>query len=148
MILMFQGLDLMDPSSRMLNWRFSLFLLLSTILLLVPISFSFALTLHSDTSTRSQTRFIFIRIALVLLPVGLFLSLLSYIPLPAALSSYSPLSAVTCRLVVLGTTILGLLSGLGAVSGAWGVLGRQAPLSSASSIATAEHALDRVRTDL
>ncbi|EGN94633.1 hypothetical protein SERLA73DRAFT_125570 [Serpula lacrymans var. lacrymans S7.3] len=38
MILMFQGLDLMDPSSRMLNWRFSLFLLLSTILLLVPIS--------------------------------------------------------------------------------------------------------------
>ncbi|KAH7882056.1 Abscisic acid G-protein coupled receptor-domain-containing protein [Phlebopus sp. FC_14] len=85
-----------------------------------------------------------------LLPVSLFLFSLSFIPLPPDLGAPSPLSAsaVTARLVVLGTTVLGVLSGLGAVNGAWMVVSSRAALPSASSLVSAENALERVRGDL
>ncbi|KAF9239455.1 Abscisic acid G-protein coupled receptor-domain-containing protein, partial [Melanogaster broomeanus] len=73
---------------------------------------------------------------------SLFIFVLSFIPLPADFTSYNPLTATTARLVVLGTTILGILSGFGAVNGAMG------SIPSASSIASAEIALERVKSDL
>ena len=71
-----------------------------------------------------QSRALPIRIAFALAPVVLINFALSYIPLPAELFSDSPLTTVTARLVTMGTTILGLLSGFGAVGGAWGIMNR------------------------
>ncbi|KIJ61204.1 hypothetical protein HYDPIDRAFT_31508 [Hydnomerulius pinastri MD-312] len=100
-------------------------------------------------TSRSETpNFLNVRAITFLLPVALFIFALSFIPLPADLTSYNPLTATTARLVVLGTTILGLLSGFGAVTGAWGTFARKASVPSASSIASAESALDRVKYDL
>lgn len=68
-----------------------------------------------------QSRALPIRVAFALAPVALINFALSYIPLPAELLSHNPLTTVTARLVTMGTMILGLLSGLGAVGGAWGI---------------------------
>lgn len=144
-MLMCQGLDWLEPSIRLLSWRIALFLLLFTILLLVPISFSLILTYRPGFV---QSRALPIRIAFALAPVALFVFALSYIPLPAELLFRNPLTAVTARLVTLGTTVLGLLSGLGAVSGAWGIINWSRSIPSASSIASAENALERVKNDL
>jgi hypothetical protein len=54
-----------------------------------------------------------------LVPVVLYLFALSYIPLPEALSSSDIMTAALSRLIVLGTIILGLLSGFGAISSSW-----------------------------
>ncbi|KAG6335819.1 hypothetical protein ID866_3277 [Astraeus odoratus] len=64
------------------------------------------------------------------------------------MTSHTHLAATIARLVVVGTTILGLLSGLGAVNGAWGAFVRQTYIVSPSSIASAETALERVKADL
>lgn len=61
----------------------------------------------------------------ILFPVASFVFFLSFIPLPVGLMSHNPLMINTARLVVLGTTILGLLSGLGSVNGAWSAFVRQ-----------------------
>jgi uncharacterized membrane protein (DUF4010 family) len=80
------------------------------------------LLIVTDNPGFVQSRALPIRVAFALAPVALFVFALSYIPLPAELLSHNPLTAVTARLVTLGTTVLGLLSGLGAVSGAWGII--------------------------
>ncbi|KAG2031135.1 Abscisic acid G-protein coupled receptor-domain-containing protein [Suillus americanus] len=147
-MLMCQGLDWLEPRIRLLSWRIALFLLLFTILLLVPISFSLILTYRPDNPGFVQSRALPIRVAFALAPVALFIFSLSYIPLPAELLLHSPLTAVTARLVTLGTTVLGLLSGVGAVSGAWGIINRSRSIPSASSITSAENALERVKNDL
>ncbi|KAG2131647.1 Abscisic acid G-protein coupled receptor-domain-containing protein [Suillus clintonianus] len=147
-MLMCQGLDWLEPRIRLLSWRTSLFLLLLTILLLIPISFSLILTYRPDNPGFVQSRALPIRVAFGLAPVALFIFALSYIPLPAELLLDNPLTAVTARLVTLGTTVLGLLSGLGAVSGAWGIVNWSRSTPSASSIASAENALERVKSDL
>lgn len=59
------------------------------------------------------------RIILALLPVSLYLLFLSYIPLPIGLKNPDYTTAALSRLIVLGTTVLGLLSGFGAVSNSW-----------------------------
>jgi hypothetical protein len=59
------------------------------------------------------------RLIIYLLPVALYLFLLSYIPLPTALSSVDPPTAILTRLIVIGTVVLGMLSGFGAISNAW-----------------------------
>ncbi|KAG1732674.1 G protein-coupled receptor 89 [Suillus paluster] len=147
-MLMCQGLDLLDLRVRHFSWRIGLLLLLVTILLLVPISFSLILTYRSDNPSFVQSRALPIRVAFALAPVALFIFALSYIPLPTELLSHSPLTAVTARLVTLGTMVLGLLSGLGAVSGAWGITSWSRSIPSASSISSAENALERVKNDL
>lgn len=53
------------------------------------------------------------------MPVALYLFLLSRIPLPDALASSDFTTTTLSRLIVLGTIILGILSGFGAVSSAW-----------------------------
>ncbi len=61
------------------------------------------------------------RLILTTLPVAIFLFLLSFIPIPSGLSSSAGLSTLNVlpRLTVLGTVILGILSGFGAISNAW-----------------------------
>ena len=64
------------------------------------------------------------RLFWTLTPLFGYFLLLSYVPLPVALSSShgsaSLLAAALSRLAVLGTVMLGLLSGFGAVSTSWG----------------------------
>ena len=59
------------------------------------------------------------RLFLAACPVGLFLFLLSFTPLPAGVASTGPTSVLLTRLTVVGTFILGTLSGFGAVDNAW-----------------------------
>ncbi|KAF8841059.1 hypothetical protein BDN67DRAFT_1002595 [Paxillus ammoniavirescens] len=142
-MLMGQGFNLLDPYARLYSWRASLLLLLSTIIIIIPASFCMILTYRSETPSLLN-----IRAITFLLPVLLFVFALSFIPLPADFMSHNPLTSTTARLVVLGTTILGILSGFGAVNGAWGTFARKASIPSASSIASAETALERVKSDL
>ena len=57
-----------------------------------------------------------------MLPVSFFLFILSYVPLPSSISKTSGVSAIISRLVVVGTVILGLLSGFGSINNAWDYL--------------------------
>jgi The Golgi pH Regulator (GPHR) Family N-terminal len=105
---------------------------LAIILLFIPLSLSFVLTIGTGTHPfdishaclnfnidQSRKRSIMIRVALSLVPVILYLFLLSWIPLPDALAASDMTTTALSRLVVLGTIILGLLSGFGAVSNVW-----------------------------
>lgn len=122
-------------SARMLNWKLSLLMLLAIILLFIPVSLSLVLTMYPSSGTKcsckhifnilflnadsSRKRSVLTQAVLSLAPVILYLFLLSCIPLPDALVSSDVITAAVSRLVVLGTIILGLLSGFGAVSNAW-----------------------------
>lgn len=120
----------------MFNWKLSLFLLLAIILLFIPVSLSLVFIIGPSSSSGaypfyviriyltlgvdpSRRRSVIIRMVLSLVPVILYLFLLSWIPLPNALASSDIMTTALSRLVVLGTIILGLLSGFGAVSNAW-----------------------------
>src|ERR1700685_4808603 len=89
---------------RMFNWNLSLFLLLAIILLFIPVSLSLVLTIGRSSSPgthlfyskyvglkikidQSRKRSIIFRVVLSLMPVILYLFLLSWIPLPDALAS-------------------------------------------------------------
>ncbi|KAI6113589.1 Abscisic acid G-protein coupled receptor-domain-containing protein [Pisolithus croceorrhizus] len=115
----------------------------STIIILVPASFCMVLTYRAETPSLFNVRAI-----TFLLPVAAFVFVLSFIPLPPDLTSHNPLTTTTARLVVLGTTILGILSGLGSVNGAWSAFARKTSVASLSSVASAEVALERVKSDL
>lgn len=124
--------------ARLFNWRVSLFLLLAAILVLTPMFMSVVLSLGSSTGSGTDLALhshsnplilhvdptslrpkVTSRVILSLLPVLLYLFGLSYIPLPSALSSSDLITSALSRLIVLGTIILGLLSGFGAISNAW-----------------------------
>jgi len=84
-------------------------------------------------------------------PVLVNLFLLSYVPLPSAISSTTGTSAIISRLIVIGTVILGSLSGFGSANNAWQFL----PLSSRArknptdgDVSSSEQALLRIRSDL
>ena len=57
---------------------------------------------------------------LYLIPNFLFLLALSYVPLPAGMPAHNVLASTLSRLTVIGTVILGALSGFGAIDTAWG----------------------------
>jgi len=85
------------------------------------------IVVHDDLLDSAETPSLLnIKTVALLLPVALFIFALSFVPLPAELTSYNPLTSTAARLVVLGTIILGLLSGLGAVNGAWSTFARRA----------------------
>ena len=77
-------------------------------------------TTFSDN--RLQRRSFAVRCLLTVLPVSFFLFILSYVPLPSSISKTSGVSAIISRLVVVGTVILGLLSGFGSINNAWNYL--------------------------
>ncbi|KAJ7447337.1 G protein-coupled receptor 89 [Mycena galericulata] len=147
-LLMLQGLSVFSISARLFNWRFSLFLLLTCILVLVPFFLSLLLTVGPDPG--SHIRSTVPRIVFSTICVAIYLFALSCIPLPVALSAPDSLSATLSRLVVVGTIILGLLSGFGAVSSSWAFMPSRKTVTTPTEqdIATAEYALSTVRDDL
>jgi len=149
LMLMAQGLNIFHPRARMFNWNLSLFLLLTIILLFIPVSLSLVLTIGGPVRTRKRS--IIFRGLLSLIPVVLYLFLLSWVPLPDALMSSDITTTALSRLVVVGTTILGLLSGFGAVSNAWAffpLFSRNRILTTEGDVAAAEKSLSRIRNDL
>ncbi|KIM82005.1 hypothetical protein PILCRDRAFT_97557 [Piloderma croceum F 1598] len=164
LMLMLQGMGMLRPRARLLNWKLSLFLLLAIILLFIPLSLSLVLTIGTGTHPfdishvclnfnidQSRKRSIMIRVALSLVPVILYLLLLSWIPLPDALASSDMTTTALSRLIVLGTIILGLLSGFGAVSNAWAffpLFSRNRTVTTEGDLSTAEQSLSRIRRDL
>lgn len=59
------------------------------------------------------------RVALALVPYAIYMFLLALIPLPESLGSKTIVSAALSRLIVLGTFIIGVLSGIGAARYIW-----------------------------
>ncbi|KAJ3811783.1 G protein-coupled receptor 89 [Lentinula aff. lateritia] len=146
-LLMCQGLGVFDPTTRLLHWKFSLFILLSTILVL------------ATDSHKTSRRLPYIRIFISFIPVTLSLFAISRIPLPQALRNDSKIDLITsslARLLVVGTIILGLLSGFGAVSSSWTFLPscisssttQGSGVPSERDIEQTERALERVKDDL
>ncbi|KAI0341159.1 hypothetical protein BDW22DRAFT_1446209 [Trametopsis cervina] len=152
LLLMFQALDVLHAQTRLLNWRISLFLLLTLIVVLIPLAYSLVLSYRSASGLQGLQKPTPVRLFLAACPVALSLFLLSFVPLPAGVSSTGTANVVLARLTVVGTVILGLLSGFGAVENGWKFL----PLLSRTSkpaptdeqVSRAEDGLRRVRDDL
>lgn len=132
--------------SRLLNWRFSLFFLVFCILVVTPLALSLLLSLATSNgrfrwfsdpislflypasnSRRSRNRFISFRTFFALAMIGLYLFVLSYVPVPTSVEASGTLAAYLSRLIVIGTVILGLLSGFGAISSSWQFLPTSEP---------------------
>lgn len=91
------------------------------------------------------------RIFLSFVPFILYLLGLSYVPLPVALSASDSATSALAQLIVLGTIILGLLSGFGAVSSAWRFLPfvtRNWNVPNDQDVDTSQYALSSIRNDL
>ena len=124
-LLLCQATDTLSAPQRAAHFQFSLYALLAIHTILIPQSIALLVLSSAPAVLRSVPRAIFASC----IPVLLSLILLSYIP-PFTVESDPPfLSRTLSRLVVLGTTILGLLSGFGAVTRAWDFL----PSSSTTS---------------
>ncbi|KAF9262093.1 hypothetical protein L218DRAFT_868670 [Marasmius fiardii PR-910] len=156
LLLMAQGLEIFEPRIRLMNWKFSISFLLITVLILTPLFVSFIISLSSDSSRGGRIRICSPRLFLTFLPVFIYLYLLSLIPLPPGLAVGNStrvdlFTATLARLVVLGTIILGLLSGVGAIASLEeyaGLFGRSKSDPSPRDIELAERALGQVREDL
>lgn len=126
-----------------MSWKFSLTSLMTFILVIIPLCVSLLLAVgggshcpnfsrkrelicQSFTVLSNARRPLFApRLCLSIIPVALYLFALSKIPLPSALSdsfTVDTFTAALSRLIVLGTIILGLLSGFGAISNSWGYI--------------------------
>ncbi|KNZ76649.1 Golgi pH regulator, partial [Termitomyces sp. J132] len=149
-VLMLQGLNIFLPSTRQLSWRFSLIFIISIILVVVPLAVSFLIAVGSKSASAKRSSFLLgPRILFSLIPVGLYLFVLSKIPLPSALATSDSFTSSLARLIVVGTVILGLLSGFGAVNHSWTYLPRfKQGEPTDKDIAVAEHTLHSVRNDL
>ncbi|EJD04899.1 uncharacterized protein FOMMEDRAFT_132741 [Fomitiporia mediterranea MF3/22] len=154
LLFMSQELNLLDSRSRMFNWRISLFLESAMILLVIPLSQNFLLTYQSPIGHLSRRRSIPARILMALIPYSLFLFTLSMIPLPESLAVGHPgiISAALPRLIVLGTFIIGMLSGLGAARAVWDFMPvfsqTRQKVPTEQQIQTAEESLERIRNDI
>ncbi|KAJ6554381.1 Abscisic acid G-protein coupled receptor-domain-containing protein [Mycena capillaripes] len=148
LLLMLQGSSVFSSSTRLFNWRLSLFILLTSILVLIPFVVSLLLTVGTDPglSTHKYTRGSSIYHDIC---GPLPLCTVMY-PLPAALSASDRLTATLSRLVVLGTIILGLLAGFGAISSSWAFIPSKNPVTTPTEqdIVSAEYSLSSVRDDL
>ncbi|KAK0237273.1 G protein-coupled receptor 89 [Armillaria nabsnona] len=137
LLLMFQGLDIFTPGIRILHFRICLLLLLLIILLAVPLLFSYI---------------IISRPLLSFVPPLICLFLLSFIPLPSPLDSNPDIDLMTAclsRLIVVGTIILGALSGFGAMRSCWlYLLAQERPIPTDRDIEVSTAALTRIREDL
>jgi hypothetical protein len=117
-LLVCQATNTFSASQRAANFQFSLYALLVIHIILIPQSI--ALLVLSPTAAN------LLRLPRTILssfiPVFISLILLSYIPTYTIQSDPPFLTRTLSRLIVLGTTILGLLSGFGAVTRAWDFL--------------------------
>ncbi|PCH43230.1 hypothetical protein WOLCODRAFT_73912 [Wolfiporia cocos MD-104 SS10] len=152
LLLMSQTLDALHSRTRLINWNISLSLLLTVVIVLIPLSYSLVLSDRSPSASGVRQRPSALRILLNFVPVGIFLFLLSYIPLPSAVPSSNMITTILSRLIVVGTITLGALSGFGAINTAWTffpVLRSKARNNpSAEDVRMAEQGLQRVQEDL
>lgn len=146
LLVMCQALDVLSPRVRKLHWTLSIFVLVSLVIIFIPL-----LQCHLFTYRTTIKRTLKSHLAFTLTPYLFYLFAFSYVPLPKQqLGSYHLFNNAVARMTVLGTLLLGLLSGFGAVSTAWSFR----PSVSASEevtdkdINSAAAALERVRTDL
>ncbi|KAJ7060724.1 G protein-coupled receptor 89 [Mycena amicta] len=145
-LLMMQALDVFSPRARLLNWRVSLFILLTLVLVCIPFLLSLLLTLSADSDARPRTTVP--RLAFSTFSVGIYLLLLSLTPLPAPAPDYT--TAALSRLIVLGTAILGLLAGFGAASSVWMYfpLGETLTPPTEHELVSAQESLSAIRDDM
>ncbi|KAI6013903.1 Abscisic acid G-protein coupled receptor-domain-containing protein [Pisolithus marmoratus] len=124
-MLMCQGFGLLNPQQVSSSSG-------GTIIVLVPALFSMVLTYRAETPSLFN-----VRAVTFLLPVAAFVFVLSFIPLPPHLTVAEPPDdnnrSTRC---------------LGSVNGAWSAFARKTSVASPSSIASAEVALERVKSDL
>ncbi|KAF8509111.1 Abscisic acid G-protein coupled receptor-domain-containing protein [Hysterangium stoloniferum] len=159
LLITLQAMDIFSEEGRYLNWRLSLGILLFTLLLAAPLQQCFLLTYKSHKSSERSSRSWKSYLLFTGIPYTIYLIVLSHIPLPSRLESPGKLNmssldlttSTLARLVVLGTIILGLLAGFGAVSAVFTYLqlsraGRKTV--SEAQIVASEQALFRIRNDL
>ncbi|KAI0758814.1 Abscisic acid G-protein coupled receptor-domain-containing protein [Fomes fomentarius] len=154
LLLVCQALEAFHPQVRLLNWKVSLSILITAIVLVIPLSYSIVLsngTAPGVPSSRTQ-RICSASLAIYLIPNLLFLIALSYVPLPSGMPTHSVLASTLSRLTVIGIVILGALSGFGAIDTAWDffpVFSRSAKAHPTDEeVRNAEAGLQRVREDL
>ena len=63
-----------------------------------------------------------VRIVISFIPVMLLLFAIAHIPLPQGFTPPDIMTSALSRLLILGTIILGVLSGFGAISNSWGFI--------------------------
>ncbi|KAI0042757.1 hypothetical protein FA95DRAFT_1682344 [Auriscalpium vulgare] len=157
-LLLCQALRVFNIRVRTVNWAISLGILLLLIVIAIPLCLSFICT-SSLSANASSLRFSFTsvpRLVVALIPLAIYFFTISYIPLPTALSSPSADTSISytalARITVLGTVILGCLSGYGSVSTSWGyfplALGNRRTAPSQAELDAAEQSLRRVRADI
>ncbi|TFK19653.1 hypothetical protein FA15DRAFT_674243 [Coprinopsis marcescibilis] len=150
-LLVLQGMNVFTPRTRLVNWKFSVLSLVGTILVIIPSCISFLLALGGKTESLSIKTSCGPRFLLNSLPIILYFIALSFIPLPEGLTSPDFTTKILSRLIVVGTVVLGLLSGVGAVNNSWTYLPFLAQRSTCptdSEIQGAEYSLSSVRSDL
>ncbi|KAF8637139.1 hypothetical protein AX17_003043 [Amanita inopinata Kibby_2008] len=99
----------------------------------------------------SYRHFLGLRVILSFIPVTLFLFALSRVPLPGGFTPPDIMTDALSRLIILGTIILGVLSGFGAISNSWGFipfLTSSRPILTEQQIASAQYSLSSIRNDL
>ncbi|KAH6912215.1 G protein-coupled receptor 89 [Coprinopsis sp. MPI-PUGE-AT-0042] len=149
-LLVLQGMNVFSSSARLLHWQFSLFSLVAIVLAVIPLCISLILSLgnadklslRSCCGPRGLAYFI---------PVLVYLLALSYIPLPSGMRTADLSHNILSRLIVLGTVILGILSGFGAIRNSWGHLpyvSRKVSVPTEAQIQAAEYTLTSTRNDL
>lgn len=120
--------------TRLFNWKISLYILLISIVGVIPFSYSLVLSYRSaagklptnlpralhqyPTGIRGLQKPTFARLGLFAVPIGVFLFLMSFIPVPTGAASSGITGSVLTRLTTVGTILLGSLSGFGAVDNA------------------------------
>jgi len=86
-----------------------------------------SLGLAANPRNSRSHRLISFRTIFAFATIGLYLFALSYVPLPSSLKPSGTFSTYLSRLIVIGTIILGFLSGFGAISSSWRFLPSSEP---------------------
>ncbi|CAE6415577.1 unnamed protein product [Rhizoctonia solani] len=147
---MCQAYDVMSPKSRYVNWRISLVTLVILVLIAIPVlqCLFVAYRPNKPDFGVSLPR----QLALPFFFFSAYVLLLLRIPLVGNSKDMDTLTAALVRLSVMGTVVLGTLSGFGAIATAWmfaDALGKKRwEIITKQDIASAEHSLTRVRNDL
>ncbi|KAH9851286.1 Abscisic acid G-protein coupled receptor-domain-containing protein, partial [Lenzites betulinus] len=154
LLLVCQAIDVLHPRVRLAHWQASLSALIICIVLVIPLSYSLVLSNGSGSPGVSPIRqqILSPSLGLYLIPNIIFLLALSYVPLPADMPTHTVLASTLSRLTVIGTVLLGLLSGFGAIYTAWDFFpvfsrNNKAPPTD-EEVRSAESGLQRVRDDL
>lgn len=113
-LLILQATNTFSAGTRAAHFQLSLYALLVILIVLIPQSIT--LLVFSPPSSLSVRTLL-----LSFIPVIISLALLSYIPISIQ-TDETLLTRTLSRLIVLGTIILGLLSGFGAMTRAWAFL--------------------------